>query len=426
MLGWEFPPLVSGGLGTACHAIACELKSHVDLTLIVPRADPGLAEENLQVIGLNTLGGELIKKYRETTHAWYEAFPEVYFIEVNIDPYETDYQLMTAQHAIKKEQKTLIEESEEKENIFSSSDEPYGNDLQHKINQYNLMVMDIAKDITFDIIYAHDWMTFTAAMQLQAYTGKPFVAHVHSLEVNRKGDLHQTGIFHIEQKAMDQADAVITVSHQMRGTIGETYGIYPGKIYAVHHGHTEKKGYRKASGFDEKIVLFLGRITHQKGPEIFFDIASQILDHDSDVRFITAGTGSLKEKLVEMAAFKRIGHKFHFTGFLDEEHVRELLAIADVLVMPSVDDPFGIAALEAAEFGVPCVISEESGAKEVLKSALKAHYWDTNKMAAQVMGLLKYDTVRQQIVENTRKDISGISWPGAAEKIAAIHNQLLN
>lgn len=417
MLGWEFPPIINGGLGVACLGLCKALSKHVDLTMIIPKSDPNFIVDKVDLIGLNNLDIENLKKIR--TSKFYKKFSKVETVEANIDPYdtaETDFDILRSETGIKFK-------FDENTNIFSIGD-LYGSDLFHKVSEFAKYTARVASNKDFDVIHCHDWMTFLAGIEIKALTGKPLVLHVHALEYDRSGPESRNFVYELERWGMHYADAVIPVSHYT-GNIAEShYGIDRGKIHPVHNGADPVKVFHDTKDFPEKLILFLGRITGQKGPQYFLDIASKVIEHVPNVRFVMAGTGDRLRSLIETGAYKQIGNKFHFTGFLNKEKVQKLLSIADVYCMPSVSEPFGLSALEAAQFGIPCVISKQSGVSEVLYGALKADFWDVDKMAGHIISLLQNETLKESVIRDAFNDLQNLTWDKAAEKVVNVYRKV--
>jgi hypothetical protein len=260
-------------------------------------------------------------------------------------------------------------------------------------------------------------MTMMAGMEIKAQTGKPLAVHVHSLEVDRGGPHSKGWVYQMEKRGMEYADVLMPVSNFTGQTIHDYYGIPWSKIYTVHNGIRPVVPFKSEKLFKEKMVLFVGRLTRQKGPEYFVDIAEQVLSVDQNVRFVMAGTGEYFNPLLERAAQRGIAHRFHLTGFLNLDKVRQLLSIADVYVMPSVSEPFGLSAVEAVQFGIPTVISKQSGVSEVLKGALKFDYWDIDRAANYILSLLHNEVLNEKVVEDAYKDLENISWDHAATRV---------
>jgi glycogen(starch) synthase len=418
MLGWEFPPIVNGGLGVACLGLSKALAKKTELTMILPKADPDFIVDNVDLIGLNTIDINKLKKVK--TSKKYKEFASVYTVDSNILPYETPkLNILNSLRDTNPEADLDFELSQM--NQFGKGD-LYGDDLINKVIDYAKYVSQLATKIEFDIIHCHDWMTILAGVEIKKLSKKPLVLHIHSLEYDRGGPQSQGWVFQLEKYGMQQADIVIPVSNYTGQVIKEHYKIKSEKIIPVHNGADKVETYREEKPFPDKLVLYLGRITGQKGPQYFLDIASRVVDAYPNVRFVMAGTGDRLKGLIETGAYKRIGNKLHFTGFLSKEKVRHLLAMGDAYVMPSVSEPFGLSALEAAQFGVPCVISNQSGVAEVLKSALTADYWDTELMASHIISLLNDDSLKKKIVQGAYNDLANSTWDTAAEKVRAVYD----
>lgn len=422
MLGWEFPPIVNGGLGVACLGLSKAIAKEAELTLILPKADPDFIVENVDLIGLNNVDIENLKKIR--TSKKYKEFASVYSIDTEILPYETSprYNIL---NTFQKENVTVeVDFDLARMNRFGMGD-LYGDDLINKVIDYAQYTAQLASKLEFDIIHCHDWMTFLAGVEIKKNSKKPLILHVHSLEYDRCGPQSKGWVYDLEKYGMQQADFVIPVSNYTAGVIKDHYGIKAEKIIPVHNGADKAEPFHEEKPFPDKLVLYLGRITGQKGPQYFLDIATKVADNIPDVRFVMAGTGDRLKGLIETGAYKKIGNRLHFTGFLNKEKVRHLLAIADVYVMPSVSEPFGISALEAAQFGVPCVISKQSGVSEVLFGALKADFWDTEKMATHIIRLLSDDTLKESVVKDALRDVQNCTWEKAANKVMEVYQKAL-
>jgi glycogen(starch) synthase len=417
MLGWEFPPIISGGLGVACLGLAKALSKHAELTIILPKSDPNFVVENVELIGLNNIEIEKLRNIRFSSE--YNTFAETESVTANINAYDSALMMFDSMSEVDIKIKQEERKRAEQMGRFNIGD-LYGDDVVKNVKEFSRYAVQLALKKDFDIIYCHDWMTFLAGIEIKTATGKPLVLHVHSLEFDRNGPYSQGWVYQLEKYAMEWADAVIPVSHYT-GSIAENhYGICADKIYPVHNGAEPVKVFNDAKHFPEKLIVFLGRVTGQKGPQFFLDIAHRVIEKTPDVRFVMAGTGDRLRGLIETGAYKNIGTKFHFTGFLNKEKVHKLLSMADVYCMPSVSEPFGLSALEAAQFGVPCVISKQSGVAEVLSGALKSDYWDVNKMSDQISSLLMDDTLRKSVIKKSFKDLERCSWNNAAEKIVNV------
>lgn len=426
MLGWEFPPLLTGGLGQACYGLFKAMSSYADLTVVLPRIEKSITLGNVDFIGLNTLGKKEIDAQRNEFA--YERFAEVAYVESDLHPYpvEVSYSIYPSEgFELSVPSKTL-----EEVRALYSTNVAYGSNILEKVATYAEVVTQIALTKDFDVIHAHDWITFPAALNIKKLTGKPLVVHVHSLETDRVGleaaQSRHNLVYEIEQSAMKQADVVIPVSKFTKQCIIEHYGIDDSKIAPVYNALEPTEPFRAEKKIDDKLVVFLGRVTHQKGPEYLIEVAEKLTQRIPDVKFVIAGTGDKLKSMLEETASKRLGNKFIFTGFLSKSQVNNLLAQADAYVMPSVSEPFGLSAIEAAQFGLPCVLSRQSGAAEFLSSVLKADYWDTDQFANYLYALLTYPTLGKEMVKNTRKEISRLSWDLSARQVLEVYNQLLN
>jgi hypothetical protein len=422
MLGWEFPPLINGGLGVACYGLAKELSKIAELSVIIPKADPNFILQNTETIGLNNFDIENLKLHSSSRA--YSFLDNLEFINENLLPYQVQEIELFEKKYSSIDLKTLKSKLRADLDVFDTND-LYDGAVGERVYNFAKIASLLAVQKDFDIIHAHDWMTFVAGMEIKAQTGKPLVLHVHSLEVDRNSPENKGWVYQIEKSAMEYADAIVPVSFYTGHMIQSHYGISADKIFPVHNGIEQVQAFRSESSLPEKVVLFLGRITGQKGPEYFFETASKVLEFMPNVRFVMAGSGNMMKSMVEMGAYKQIGNRFHFTGFLTSDKVRQLYSIADVYVMPSVSEPFGLSALEAAQFGVPCVISKQSGVAEVLPSALKADFWDIEKMASNIISILKYKGLRDQLVKDAYHDLSKINWTNSAENVLNVYKKFI-
>ncbi|HEY6160447.1 MAG TPA: glycosyltransferase family 4 protein, partial [Bacteroidia bacterium] len=304
-------------------------------------------------------------------------------------------------------------------------DDLYGGDVIRKVLHFADITAALAMNSDFDIIHAHDWMTMLAGLKIKEWSGKPLVMHIHSLEVDRGGVDSRGWVYELEKYGMENADLLIPVSHFTAENIQQYYGISKNKMRVVHNGSNEVSPFRSPRAFKEKTVLFVGRLTRQKGPEKFLDIASRVLDKDPNVRFVMAGTGDHFRKLLEDSSYKHIGNRFHLTGFLNPSQLQYLFSISDVYCMPSVSEPFGLSAVEAAQFGIPCVISKQSGVAEVLSGALKFDFWDIDKAAGYILNLLHDPVMSKKVAEDAARNLDRISWEISAGKVMNAYASLM-
>ncbi|MBL7928875.1 MAG: glycosyltransferase family 4 protein [Bacteroidia bacterium] len=415
MLGWEFPPVINGGLGVACHDLCMAMSEYARVTMIIPKSNPDFKVRNLELIGIDTIDTRTLKYINHIKE--YSKLENVHFVDSNLDPYYSSPEPGTI-HGEEIKSK-YIREVEIEGQYFSvfSIDDLYGGDVIEKVQVFGKIASRIATNMEFDVIHAHDWMTMIAGMEIKAKTGKPLVMHIHSLEIDRGGAASKGWVYQLEKKGMETADVLMPVSHFTAQVIKEHYHIPENKIWPVHNGIRPVEAYRSKKPYDEKMVLFVGRLTRQKGPEFFLEIAARVLERYPEVRFVMAGQGDSFQQLLEKSAFKNIGHRFHLTGFLSMDKVHQMLSMADVYCMPSVSEPFGLSAVEAAQFGVPVVISKQSGVAEVLKHALKFDFWDIDRAAQYIVSLLFDEVLCKKVVEDTNKDMANINWDNSAQKV---------
>jgi glycogen synthase len=424
-LGWEFPPLVNGGLGIACLGLSRALAKEVDLTVIVPKSSPDADFPTFSLRGLNQLRFEEIttaeSRYR------FESFAQIQRIPIFLDPYDSgeipiELSVITDQKVAT--EATFSETTRQQLDSFKIGD-LYGSDLPSKVIEFSKIAAKIALLEEFDVIHAHDWMTFLAGVEVKKVTGKPLILHVHALQYDRAGATDHGWIYEIEKYGMEQADCVIPVSRYTAEIIASHYHIDTAKIRPVHNGADPVTTFTTKKKFPEKLVLFLGRLTSQKGPEFFLETAARVIAQNPAVRFVVAGTGEKLRPLIETGAFHGLGDHFHFTGFLDRDKVHDLLSMTDVYCMPSISEPFGLSALEAAQFGIPAVISKQSGVAEVLKGALLADYWDVELMSKHINDLLTDEALRARVVAQAQLDIAASTWDAAAAKVITIYQELV-
>jgi glycogen synthase len=448
MLGWEFPPFLTGGLGQACYGIAKAMSSLVDLTLIIPRSEPDYLLENVNIVGLNQLSEEDIKA--ERLQYSLEEINEVIFVPTDLSPYPIPV-IKTVKHIeeIASEIENTINAQEVKD-LYTSGNN-YGNNVMEKVMTFVEVVAHIAEKYAFDVIYAHDWLTFQAGIQLKRLTGKPLVVHVHSLETDRVGigaRSPQNKVYHIEYDGMSMADLIIPVSYFTKAQILEHYPfIDEKKIFPVHNAieplpetpmitpskmlkeepeKLEEYGYtKKTPPSNQKMVLFLGRITYQKGPEFLLETAEKLLKKDKEVVFVIAGAGDQQKWLMDEVAKRKLGENCIFTGFLTKARVHDLLEKVDVYFMPSISEPFGLSALEAAQHEIPAVLSKQSGVSEILHNVLKADCWDANKFANYLYALLHYNGIRELLAEASKKEVEKLTWEHTASQILNLFEKYL-
>lgn len=422
MLGWEFPPLISGGLGVATYGMVKALRASADIRLIVPRSHPSSGLENVRILGVNrALKEELAREAQ--AYDLGSLVEEVQAIPLELSSYHSIQSIFEHSEQALHEQTGTASTWTELGRYFEGR-EAYGPDIQRKVYLFSRLADVLSRKLDFKIIHAHDWVTYPAGLRIQARTGKPLVLHVHALETDRAGSEVRNNIYELERRALIRADTIIAVSEYTRDQLARHYGIPKQRVAVVHNGIDPRPAQRRTHAFRDKLVVFLGRVTRQKGPEFLLETAEKVVRVYPRVKFVVAGTGDAFVPVLETAAWKKLGRKFIFTGFLDRRHVEDLLSMADVYFMPSVSEPFGLTALEAAQFGVPGVLSRQSGAHEVLP-ALTADFWDTDKYANYIHALLRYSALHDDLARQSREGASRLTWDRAAEKIAQIYRGLI-
>ncbi len=423
MFGWEFPPHISGGLGTACFGITRGLSTmeDVEITFVVPRM---YGDEDQKGLKLLTAEAIALKRQKKLPGKIRKTM-DLIEVESKLVPYcdPGDYQKKTSVSG-EIPFKSLRTDSLGRFRFTGQ----YGADLFTEISKYALAADSLARDHEFDIIHAHDWLTYPAGIAAKRVSGKPLVIHVHATDFDRSGGKANPGVFKIEKKGMEAADKIITVSNLTRNMVIDRYGIKPEKAVTVYNAVEplkERREFAFKKGFDEKIVTFLGRITMQKGPGYFVEAADTVLQKMHNVRFAMAGSGDMMEKMVSRVAELGIGNKFHFTGFLKGDEVFELLRLSDAYVMPSVSEPFGISPLEAMQSGVPVIISKQSGVSEILKHALKVDFWDVEALADAIHAVLSYPVLSRMLVERGKLEADSLKWEDSARHIHSVYKSLL-
>ena len=412
MFGWEFPPRISGGLGTACFGMTRTLTGlgH-EIVFVMPHWEGETPPGMFEMLAASRI--PLPLERCEAPAAWKGLTLRA--IHSHLRPYLNDRHyraLLTGQSG-----SGLL-------NITGN----YGADLISESVRYGKAAGVIARERRFDIIHAHDWMTVFAGIEARTVSGRPFVLHIHSLEFDRSGENINQDIYDIERHGMEAADQVIAVSHYTKSAIVDRYGLDPAKVAVVHNAVRQNDRLpddRHRRDPARKIVLFLGRITLQKGPDYFIEAAARILKELPEVTFVMAGCGDMLPRMVERVAELGIGGNFHFTGFLTGEEVEQIYAGSDLYVMPSVSEPFGITPLEAMRYDVPVIISRQSGVSEILHHVLKVDFWDVSEMADKMIAVLRHPALAADMVERSREALQQIHWEGAAVKIENIYRSLL-
>ena len=415
MLGWEFPPFISGGLGTACYGLTKAMsRLGMEITFILPKADKSGYSSHVKM-----LSAEGYVKSEELN-----KFKNVRFRAV-VSPLRPYISSGTYEIFGKKRKTNCVNSWHCKSSKFNQN---YGRDIYEQIHRYAEKVAEIASVEDFDIIHAHDWMTFPAAIAVAKLSQNPLIVHIHSTEFDRSGENVNQTVYDIERHGMHAANRVIAVSNYTKNIIINRYGVPSDKVEVVYNGvECNGKNYpQEINNKFDKIVLFLGRITMQKGPEYFIAAAKKVLEKISNVKFIMAGDGDMTHRMIEYAAYLGIGHKVFFTRFLRGTDVDRAYQMADLYVMPSVSEPFGIASLEALRHNVPVLISKQSGVAESLRHVLKVDFWDINQMANKILAVLKHQSLKETLSENGHDEAEKFRWEDSAAKINEIYKHILN
>jgi glycosyltransferase involved in cell wall biosynthesis len=395
MFGWDFSARLSGGLGPACRGITGALSGlgH-EVILVFPRGNPAPDDP---------------RSSAEDAAREIDARP----VPSPLTPYQTPASYRP--HPLR-----------EAESGDSAAEREYGPDLLSEVIRFGEEASWLARDLSFDMIHAHDWMTAFAAVRAREASGKPLVFHLHSLEFNRRGEEINGNIFEIERYGMEQADHIIAVSAFLKNMIVSRYGIPPEKVTVAYNAADSLQAAETMPARDHsrKTVLFLGRITQQKGPLFFLEAAARVLRDLPETDFILAGDGDGLSEAQQFAKDLGIDRRVRFAGFLDGDRLEAAFAASDLYVLSSVSEPFGIAPLEAARHGVPVILSRQSGVAEVLKAAWRVDFWDTQELARKILDVLTDPDRAASLARAVRDEESGIRWDAAAEKIDGIYRQL--
>lgn len=395
MFGWEFPPFNSGGLGTACLGLTKGLsRRNVDIVFVLPK------KVDINVDFLKMVYGD-------------DNVPisTQYFVNSLLQGYAT---------------------SESYEECLSSElkrSSIYASNLSEEVERYGIVGGQIAEKEDFDIIHAHDWLTYKAGIAAKKVSGKQLVIHVHATEFDRGGGngVNQY-VYEIEKQGMEEADKIIAVSNFTKQKIIKHYGISADKIAVVHNA-VEFEDYVVEEMHElkrsKKIVLFLGRLTLQKGPDYFVNTAKKVLEYYPDVVFVVAGSGDMENAIIRKVAEMGMSDKFIFAGFVRGKEVKKMYQMADLYIMPSVSEPFGITPLESIRLGTPALISHQSGVSEVVTNCLKTDFWDTDEMANKIVSVLKHQALHNTLKENGQKEVEKITWDEPATRCIDIYNKML-
>jgi len=414
MFGWEFPPHILGGLGTASYGLTKGMSTQEDMqiTFCIPKPWGDEDQSFLKIIGMNStpiVWKDVNWDYVNNRIGGYMDPQDYYDLRNHI---YADFNYMHTNDL------GCIE--------FSGR---YPDNLQEEINNYSIVAGVVARQQQFDIIHSHDWLTYPAGIHAKQVSGKPLIIHVHATDFDRsRGNVNPT-VYSIEKNGMDHADHIMCVSELTRQTVIHKYHQDPKKVSTVHNAVSplskeiidiEPKNCTK-----EKIVTFLGRITMQKGPEYFVEAAAMVLHKTKNIRFVMAGNGDMMNQMIRLVAERGIADRFHFPGFMKGKQVYEVLKASDVYIMPSVSEPFGISPLEAMQVSVPTIISKQSGCAEILNNCIKTDYWDIHAMADAIYSICTYPAMYEYLKVEGKKEVDEIKWENVGYRVRSIYDSVL-
>lgn len=424
MFGWEFPPHIAGGLGTACYGIVKGLAYNgVETIFVMPSASGDEDQSVAHIINASDVAVESVSTDVD------EFLDKVRFVHIgtNMVPYLDPEEFSEMVENERRRQLKDFSVSYGQKYKFSGK---YGANLMEEVARYAMVGGTIAMQHAdeFDVIHAHDWLTYYAGIAAKELSGKPLVVHVHATSFDRGSADHiDTRVFEIERRGMEAADKVVAVSDLTRNIVINKYGISPDKVVTVHNAvdFSGRGEMTVEKGVKEKVVTFLGRITFQKGPEYFIEAAAKVLKRTSNVRFVMAGSGDMMNRSIRHVARLGISDRFHFTGFLQGADVHKMFALSDVYIMPSVSEPFGISPLEAMRTNVPSIISRQSGAAEVLSYAFKVDFWDVDAMADDIYALLNYPALASFAAKAGYDEVNTLKWNNATAKLKKVYESVV-
>jgi glycogen(starch) synthase len=432
MLGWEYPPFISGGLGTACRGLTEAMKQlHARILFVLPRSIESPSQEDTDGDVEPQDGAPVTARPSGATTLPASGLETAPVPSAITNPYLTVAPQPSRGSARPIEKDDRRGRAEAKASGASSvrvvgvgAEDGYDGDLVGKIHDYAERCVGITRRELFDVIHAHDWMTLPAAMAIAEFSGRPLIAHIHATEFDRSGEQGSQPVYEIERRGMHAAARVIAVSERTKRIIVGKYGVPAWKVSVVHNGienHSDGS-HRPTASRREKVVLFLGRVTRQKGPEYFIRAAARVAERVRDVRFVVAGTGDQLPHIMRLTHELGLKDLVEFTGFLSGADVDRAYESADVYAMPSVSEPFGLTALEAVRHGVPVVLSKESGAAEILQNGtLKVDSWDVETMAKMIVSILRYPLLAETLRRVSTEEIRGLTWEEAARKCIRLY-----
>ena len=431
MFGWEFPPHIAGGLGTACYGMTQGLaRNDVEVIFVMPKASGDEDQSFVKVVNASDIEARYCDASVEGSE---DIMSKISFIHIdsNMVPYISPEEWATYRESYERTGKKFWERKGDSWTQRYTFSGKYGANIMEEVARYAVVAAEVARQLEgqFDVIHAHDWLTYFAGVAAKQVSGKPLVVHMHATSFDRSSsDNIDTRVYEIERQGMAAADMVIAVSNLTRNIVINKYNIEPEKVVAVHNAvqFAENDNPLPKRGVDDKIVTFLGRITFQKGPDYFIEAAAKVLKRVPNVRFVMAGSGDMMNHCIRRVAQLGIADRFHFTGFLKGDDVQKMFQLSDVYIMPSVSEPFGISPLEAMRSNVPTIISHQSGVAEVLDYAVKVNYWDVDAMADSIYGLITYPALAKMFSEKGMEEVNNLKWFNAATKIKDVYQQAID
>ena len=431
MFGWEFPPHIAGGLGTACYGMTRGLaRNDVEVIFVMPRASGDEDERFVKVINASDI--EARYSTGSTVEGADDIMRKISFVHIdsNMVPYISPEEWDTYREEYERTGRKIWEREGDSWTQRYTFSGKYGANLMEEVARYAVVAAEVARQLEgqFDVIHAHNWLTYFAGIAAKRVSGKPLVVHMHATSFDRSSsDNIDTRVYEIERAGMAAADRVIAVSNLTRNIVIEKYGIPAERVVTVHNAvrFAENETALPERGVEDKIVTFLGRITFQKGPDYFVEAAAKVLKRVPNVRFVMAGSGDMMNHVIRRVARLGIADRFHFTGFLRGEDVHKMFQLSDVYVMPSVSEPFGISPLEAMRSNVPVIISKQSGVAEVLDYAVKVDYWDVDALADAMYGLIKYPALSSMFSAKGLEEVTNLKWNDVAAKMKVIYERIV-
>jgi glycogen(starch) synthase len=440
MLGWEFPPHITGGLGTACRGLTRGLAAAgVEVVFVVPRAHGDEAADWMHLLDVNGKAAEVhalpaeLRPYRAAgpglpSAATRAALARLPGWERPDLPRHSAGWLELAEGvaaAVREADSTdaSVANAPVEAGAFRGG---YGPDLFGEVARYAAGVAGLARAMEVDVVHAHDWMTFPAGVAAARVLGVPLVAHVHATEYDRAASGPDQRVLDVERMGLTAADRVVTVSRFAAEKIAARFRVPLESIRVVHNSVERSVTERppRVTVSDPPTVLFLGRVTHQKGPDHLLEAARRVIAERPEVRFVIAGDGDMLAHTVRRGASEGLAENVFYTGFLDREQVARAFAVSDLYVMPSVSEPFGIAPLEAVEAGVPVLVSNQSGVAEVLESGMRFDFWNSEDLARKILDALGSEDLRRELIEGARRDLERSSWSESGRATAQVYAEL--